>query len=187
MPDVIKFAEAALYLGLGPQSEDQDISRGLRVPEMLSNSTITITGGTGSLALPADCLEWVKVMRDDSSLKLPYPASIKRVQEIRSGSWTSGTTERWYAATPQELLIAPIPTDDEDWILSYYQQPVAMTSNGTEPAFFDKYYSVYLTAGKWALAKFLGDAAMLADEERELARQMAIVTRKTRQRWGAVA
>lgn len=154
---------------------------------MLTKATITITGGTGVLTLPADCLEWSKVTRDDTSLKLPYPVSLRRVQEIRSGDWTLRHPGRIYAATPTELIIAPIPTDDEDWILTYYQQPVAMTGNGTEPSYFDKYYSVYLTAGKWALAKFLGEWDLVTTEEQELVKQMSILTRKTRQRWGAAA
>jgi hypothetical protein len=120
IPDFISLAEIRL-------------ARQLRLRQMLTTATLSTTGGTSTINLPADFLSVRDIYIDQNprqSLSYLSPSSFtKNARATESG------LPVFYTQKGSELELAPIPDTNYSVILLYYAKPAVLSDSNTTNAF----------------------------------------------------
>lgn len=137
-------AQIPLFVLLSEEEIFKTNAKPLRVREMETTATVTITGNSG--ALPSDYLE-AKYLRIGTS-KLFYKPSEDWDANGSAGFFTVIGTTLW----------VPNGTSGNATLV-YYAKPAALSADGDTNAVLDGYYSIFLFAGLMNVADYVKKAA----------------------------
>lgn len=138
-PDFIKLLES-------------ELNRVLRVPEMEAIETLTTSGETATL--PTDFLQVRHIYVDDAIRSEVVSSSIANM--TRDYSVTAAAARpQLYAIVGDTLYLAPIPSEETDLILYYYQKIPALTSDDDTNWVLLKHPDIYLW-GSLLMAELYG-------------------------------
>lgn len=138
---------AADFIRLG----EERIWRDLRVSQMIQTATLTIVGGTNSVALPADWLEFKRITTATQD-RLEY-VDPETLQEFDSyGEPTK------YSIEGRSLFYGQTPTADLDLTARYYSMPGYLSDTSTT-WLLTAFPSVYLYASLLEGAIFVKNSA----------------------------
>lgn len=110
---------------------EANLNKHLRVAQMMTQATLTLTPGTDTEALPSDFLEARSLILQgaaDNNLVLNYQTP--RVLEMRSNSTQTGKPDN-YTIIGEDLKFAPSPDSAYDVELEYFAEIPALTSGNT--------------------------------------------------------
>ena len=135
----LTLAEQAIFQGLFPDGAAPSEMPPLRVQEMETVATITITTGSGSL--PADYLQWRRVV-EIVSPRRPLEWLPPNAADELYPSRTSGLANHF---TIIGTTIRPFPVTSNNLEMTYFGQPATLVGGGTTTsAFLSKYSGIYL-------------------------------------------
>lgn len=153
VPDFIALCEAEINHGDGQR-------QGLRVREMETSSTVTLSSGTGTL--PTDYLEWRQVRSLESTARdLKYITPSLALEMFPT---TYAAPAVYFTITGSSLICYPTPSTNVT--LLYYAKVAAMTSSATTNWLFTKAPNAYLFGTLKQAAIFEHDEAKEARFDR---------------------
>lgn len=124
----------------------------LRLNRLTATTTLTITAGSSTVALPADYLEGRSVTGGGWDWTLSTPQQLQRAAE-------SGGQEHSYAVFGGELAIPYEASEDLEVVLCYYQQLPALGLTASTNWVVEHYPGVYLWHALAEAALYAGNEA----------------------------
>lgn len=151
-PMFVALAEDRIYNGSGEPGEALYCAP-LRVKQMEYETTVTLTGGEGTL--PDDILIPRKVTRATDTIGLTFKA-LKDFETYLAG--TQAGTPGYY--TVEGLTIKIAPSWDGDLSVSYYKRLTAISADNKTGDLLTAYPLLYFTGTMFEAFSFLQDAEM---------------------------
>lgn len=157
----------------------------LLAPEMLVTYQEQLPSLKGSFVIPSDCLRVMKFRLAGGESDVLRKTSRQMVRQVNNRTIKPADRMPVWAIDSKLIYIAPAAEAPTDYAIDYFAEPPFMTAAGTEPAFFDRYYSLYFAAAKWGLYRFLGQYDQAEREYQAVSQQAKQITDMALLRYGA--
>ena len=171
----IRHGEELLYHGLG-----------VRFPEMLNNNTVQLPADSGVMSIPLDCLQVMKFRLAGGDSEVLKKTSREVVRRVNNGTLRPPEGRPVWAIDSARIYIAPAASEATSYTMDYFQRPPYIEDAvNSVPSYFDTYYTLYFSASKWGLFRFLGDPEAEQREYEACAKQVATINKMSLLRYGA--
>jgi len=122
---------------------EERMNKVLRVKEMLSDETLSVTSGNARVSLPDRFLQMRQLRYNDGTRKTILQQ--RPLEMLYEGVADSGTPLFFgYSGSGSTIVINPVPADDTTIIADCYLKPQALSSTNSANDILLNYPSIYL-------------------------------------------
>ena len=134
---------------------EKDFNSKLRIRKQIAQTTITLTAGVETIALPSDFLQVrdFYILSGTQKYAMTYMTP-PQMDQIR-GTNTSGMP-RVYTILGDTFRFSPIPDSNYSAVLNYYQQFNALSASNATNYILTNHPSIYLYGSLYHASNFLG-------------------------------
>ena len=134
---------------------EKDFNSKLRIRKQIAQSTLTLTSGTETTALPSDFLQVRDFYILSGTQKYAMTYMTPPQMDQTRGTNTSGMP-RVYTILGDTFRFSPIPDSNYSAVLNYYQQFNALSSSNATNYILTNHPSIYLYGSLYHASNFLG-------------------------------
>lgn len=135
---------------------EAEAKRTLESPDSYEETTLTTTGGTATIVLPADFARMASINKAIGGTNIPLPFMTPSALDAAFAGYVSGEP-RAYTIEGTSIRVAPVPDGAYDISMAYYASITPLVNDGDTNWLLTRHPDFYLYGTLAQSAPFLGN------------------------------